>query len=92
MGKTDPMAGPALSFDPFVSYNQMQTIPPVMALMEEMRSGISTYLGAAGTILRPGGVNLKPAPDDYFSMEKNFFSMLFLYSFHRAGISRSHRR
>ncbi|RTZ94744.1 MAG: hypothetical protein DSY90_15275, partial [Deltaproteobacteria bacterium] len=68
------------------------TIPPVMALMEEMRSGISTYLGAADTILRPGGVDLKPAPDDYFSMEKNFFSMLFLYSFHRAGISRSHRR
>ncbi|UCG07989.1 MAG: class 1 isoprenoid biosynthesis enzyme, partial [Desulfobacterales bacterium] len=30
-------------------------------------------------------------PDGYFSLEKNFFSALFLYSYHRAGIARSRR-
>ncbi len=70
---------------------RMETLPPVQALMAEMKMGLSTYLDAADEILRQSGVQLKPVPDDYFSMEKNFFSMLFLYSFFRAGIPKSRR-
>jgi hypothetical protein len=70
---------------------QMESILPVKALMEEMRSGISTYLDIADAILGQSGVQLKPAAEDTFSLEKNFFSMLFLYSFHRAGIPKTRR-
>jgi hypothetical protein len=73
------------------STGQMETLPPVQALMAEMKIGLSAYLDAADAILRKSGVQLKPVSDDYFSVEKNFFSMLFLYSFYRAGIPKSRR-
>ena len=77
--------------NPVYSTAQMENVPPVKALMEEMRSGISTYLDAADAILEQSGVQLKAASEDTFSLEKNFFSMLFLYSFHRAGIPKPRR-
>jgi len=78
--------------NPVSSTVRMENTPPVKTLMEEMRSGIFTYLGAADTILRQSGVQLKPVPEDIFSLDKNFFSMLFLYPFHRAGIPKPRRR
>ncbi len=76
---------------PLSSIGQMATLAPVQELMSEMKMGLSTYLDVAGSILQQSGVQLKPAPDDYFSVDKNFFSMLFLYSFYRAEIPNSRR-
>jgi hypothetical protein len=65
---------------------EMENIPRIKALLEELRSGLSSYWEAAGAILGLSGVTLKAPTEDYFSFSKNFFSLLFLYSFHRAGI------
>ncbi len=71
--------------------SRISGIPPVKPLMEELRSGLSLYWESAAGVLRPGGVALKPPGEGTFSVEKNFFSLLFLYSFDRAGISKPRR-
>ena len=64
---------------------------PFEALSSELREGLEIYWHTAEKILSGSGVRLAEPKDDYFSLEKNFFSALFLYSYFRAGIT-SHRR
>lgn len=64
---------------------------PFEPLISELREGLEIYWHTAKKILSKSGVRLAEPEDDYFSLEKNFFSALFLYSYLRAGIS-SHRR
>src|SRR5512137_2732299 len=64
---------------------------PFELLISELREGLEIYWHAAGRILSESGVRLSEFKDDYFSLEKNFFSALFLYSYFKAGIP-SHRR
>ena len=64
---------------------------PFEPLILELRGGLEIYWHTAEETLFESGVRLAEPPDEYFSLEKNFFSMLFLYSYFRAGIS-SHRR
>ena len=64
---------------------------PFEPLIYELREGLEIYWHTAEKILSGSGVRLAEPKDDYFSLEKNFFSALFLYSYLRAGIS-SHRR
>ena len=68
-----------------------QRIDPLAQLEDELSAALSIYWTTAARILRSSGVELLDPPDGYFSMEKNFFSALFLYSYHRAGIARSRR-
>ena len=68
-----------------------QRIDPLAQLEDELSTALSIYWRTAARILRASGVNLLDPPDGYFSLEKNFFSALFLYSYHRAGISKSRR-
>lgn len=63
-----------------------QRIDPLAELEDELSAALSIYWRTAARILRASGVNLLDPPDGYFSLEKNFFSALFLYSYHRAGI------
>ena len=70
---------------------QMEQAEPVQALMAELESGLSVYWEAAGQILRQCGVTLKAPTETSFSFQKNFFSLLFLYSYRRAGIPRYRR-
>ncbi len=70
---------------------RLENMPQVKALMEELRTGLSNYWKAADAILKLSRVKLKAPKEDYFSFKKNFFSLLFLYSFHRAGIRKSRR-
>ena len=74
--------------DPIV---QMENLPPVKNLLEELRSGLSSYRNVADGILRQIGVTLKAPKEDDFSLKNNFFSFLFLYSFHRAKIPKPRR-
>ncbi len=69
----------------------MENSPPVKTLMEELKSGLTDYWKAAGDILQIGGLTLKAPREDYFSFHRNFFSLLFLYSFQRGGLPESRR-
>jgi hypothetical protein len=64
---------------------------PIEPLISELREGLEIYWHTAGKILSESGVRLADPKDDYFSLETNFFSALFLYSYFRVGIP-SHRR
>lgn len=70
---------------------RMEQVPLLRALIAELKSGIFLYWEAADQILRQCGVVLKTPTEATFSLQKNFFSLLFLYSYQRAGIPR-HRR
>ena len=59
---------------------------PFMMIQEELVCALSSYWETAEHILKDSGITLMPPPRDYASLEKNFFSALFLYSYHRAGI------
>lgn len=63
----------------------------VQTLLGELRTGLTRYVEIAGDILEQGGIRLKTPEASFFSFEKNFFSLLFLYSYHRAGIPESRR-
>ena len=60
-------------------------------LEEELSEALSLYWATAENILRGSGINLAAKPAGFVKLENNFFSALFLYSYHRAGISRQRR-
>jgi hypothetical protein len=64
---------------------------PLEMLQDELSEALNLYWSVAEDILQESGVNLLPVSDDYFALEKNFFSALFLYSYQRAAIPRSRR-
>jgi hypothetical protein len=57
----------------------------------ELREGLGAYWKAASRILEDSGTLLLHPSEAYFALKNNFFSMLFLYSYYRAGISGDHR-
>jgi hypothetical protein len=65
---------------------QMERVPPIRSLMVELKSGLARFWEAADSILEPCGVKLKTPGEASFSLQHNFFSILFLYSYFRAGI------
>jgi len=69
----------------------MEHRAPVSDLLEELRSGLSNYWRHADAILQQSDVKLKAPDKEDFSFQRNFFSILFLYSFYRAKIPK-HRR
>jgi len=64
----------------------IEQTPRVRSLMAELRSGLAQYWDAAGVILDSCGITLNAPEEAYFSLQKNFFSILFLYSYFIAGI------
>ncbi|WP_155323651.1 polyprenyl synthetase family protein [Desulfosarcina ovata] len=60
--------------------------PPLQTLLAELKQGLEQYWTVADQILRPAGVALEPPGRESFAWQKNFFSLLFLYSYQRAGI------
>jgi hypothetical protein len=57
----------------------------------ELVQGLGAYWKAASRILQGSGTILFSPSEAYFALKNNFFSMLFLYSYHRAGIYGDHR-
>jgi hypothetical protein len=55
-------------------------------LEDELRAGLELFWQTADSILAGSGVMLSTPPEDYLSLERNFFSALFLYSYSRGGI------
>jgi hypothetical protein len=61
------------------------------ALLGEMQAGLSLYWENAGQILAACGVSMTPPTASTNSFDKNFFSMLFLYSYMRGEIAQPRR-
>ncbi len=60
-------------------------------LAGELNEAITMYWETAASILEGSGILLLDPPADYLSMENNFFSALFLYSYHRVRLPPSRR-
>ena len=60
-------------------------------LQDELQAGLKLYWDTATRILDTSPIKVLEAAPDYFSMEKNFFSSMFLYSYFRAGMPESRR-
>lgn len=58
---------------------------------KELRQGLAMFWEQAGRILAGSGIRLNSPPPGYDSLEKNFFSALFLYSYRRGGIEARRR-
>ncbi len=71
--------------------NDLMVTGPLPTLKEELSSGLRLFWAKAAAILKGSGINLLSPADDFFSLEKNFFTALFLYSYHRAGIAKPRR-
>jgi len=70
----------------------MRAPPDPLAMLEgELRSALSIYLRTAARLLEGSGTRLLGPSPEFFSLEKNFFSALFLYSYHRAGLPGNRR-
>lgn len=74
-----------------VLVEQMMQAPTFKTLLAELQSGLSLYWESAGQILAECGVSMTPPTAASKSLPKNFFSMLFLYSYMRAGIPHPQR-
>lgn len=70
---------------------QEKSLPIFSEVLEELSSALSLYWTTAGRILEGSGVRLLEPSAGYFDLQRNFFSALFLYSYHRAGISAPRR-
>jgi hypothetical protein len=57
----------------------------------ELQAGLAVYWATASRILEGSGTTLKRPADSYYATKNNFFSLIFLYSYHRAGISQDRR-
>jgi len=60
-------------------------------LEEELSEALSLYWATAQEILAGSGITLLEKPAGFLKLENNFFSAIFLYSFHRAGLPRDRR-
>lgn len=59
---------------------------PLGTIEQELASALSLYWSTAARILEGSGVTLLDPAPGFFSLENNFFSALFLYSYRRADI------
>ncbi len=80
-----------LVHDTKTTMDNLKTADLFSLLQDELKQGLSLYWNSANEILCKSNINLNKPFEDYFSLENNFFSTLFLYSYFRAGISKPKR-
>ncbi len=64
---------------------------PLALLEADLRSGLQVYWQTAGLILHDSPVHLTEPDEATFSLQRNFFSALFMYSYYRTGITKDRR-
>ena len=64
---------------------------PFLLIESELREGLGLYWESASRILDGSGTILMNPTESYFALKNNFFSLLFLYSYYRAGIGGARR-
>ncbi len=75
-----------------ISSNNVQEIQATFnALQDELQQGLKLYWDTATQILDTSPIKVLDAEPSYFSLEKNFFSSIFLYSYFRGEIHKSRR-
>ena len=63
-----------------------------LGLLEgELSEALTLYWDTAREILSGSGIALHEKPAGFLDLENNFFSAIFLYSYHRAGLPRERR-
>jgi hypothetical protein len=72
-------------------YEILCSLGSLDTLGDELSEGLSLYWSSAEKILQNSGVQLRSPHPEYFAIESNLFSTLFLYSYLQAGMSRSRR-
>ena len=60
---------------------------PLAMLEAELRTGLQDYWRCAGKILHDSPVHLIEPDEATLSLQRNFFSALFMYSYYRSGIA-----
>jgi hypothetical protein len=69
----------------------LRTLGSLATLGDEISEALSLYWSSAEKILQNSDVQLHSPPSEYFAIESNLFSTLFLYSYLQAGMTRSRR-
>lgn len=64
---------------------------PFCVLQPELGAGLQLYWQSAAETLTGSGIQLVPPSAEALSLERNFFSALFLYSYFRCGIAPGRR-
>jgi hypothetical protein len=75
--------------NPFIAVGQYAS--DIGMLEAELRAGLKRFWRAAATVLDGSTIQLVPPDQATFSLPRNFFSTLFLYSYHRVGIPAERR-
>jgi len=73
------------------SFDRILQLPGFKDLFSELQSALSLYWTTAAEVLQDSGISLLDPPEGFFSLDNNFFSAMFLYSYHRLGIPRPRR-
>jgi hypothetical protein len=71
--------------------SSLQQAMEITELDAELGAGLERFWQEAAIILSGGAINLIPPDRTWFSLSKNFFSALFLYSYLRSGIPKERR-
>jgi hypothetical protein len=69
-------------------FDLMRSTAELGLLEGELSEALTLYWDTAWGILHGSGINLSEKPEGFLKLENNFFSALFLYSYHRAGLPR----
>lgn len=64
---------------------------PLAILEADLRAGLQNYWQTAGMILQDSPIRLTEPDETTFSLQRNFFSALFMYSYYRTGIAKDRR-
>ncbi len=74
-----------------ISFDGVPLPAPLDMLAAELQKGLRCYWNVAKTIMNGSTVHLIEPDTITFSLERNFFSALFMYSYYRAGIAEDRR-
>jgi len=69
----------------------LRALGTLATLGDELAEGLSLYWSTAEKILQNSNVHIRSPRPEYFAIESNLFSVLFLYSYLQAGMPRSQR-
>ena len=72
-------------------YETLRALGALATPGDELAEALSLYWSTAEKILQDSNVQLRSPHPEYFAIESNLFSMLFLYSYLQAGMTRSRR-
>jgi hypothetical protein len=77
--------------EPTDGCDTLRALGSLATLGDELSEALSLFWSSAEKILQDSDVQLRPPRPEYFAIESNLFSALFLYSYFQAGMARPRR-